>query len=86
MKKFLLFIIFIYYFSCSFNSSINIKKEPQLGDTSEFILKNSTWGKPKDKKIVVRSNGTDEEWIYERGILYIKGGELTSIQEFKTPH
>jgi hypothetical protein len=31
----------------------------------------------------VRSNGNDEEWIYERGILYIKGGELTSIQEFK---
>ncbi|MEI7757521.1 MAG: hypothetical protein WCI80_00605 [Bacteroidota bacterium] len=46
-------------------------------------MNHSTWGKPKDKKIIVRSNGTDEEWIYERGILYIKGGELTSIQEFK---
>ena len=86
MKKFFLFIIFISSFSCSFNPSINTKKEPQLGDSSESILRNSTWGKPKDKKIIVRSNGTDEEWIYEKGILYIKGGELTSIQEFKTSH
>jgi len=60
-----------------------VKKEPVIGDSSDKILNHSTWGKPKNKKIIVRSNGSDEEWIYERGILYIKGGELTSIQEFK---
>ena len=83
MKKILVFLIFYNFLSCCLNSSLNVKKEPVIGDSSDKILNHSTWGKPKNKKIIVRSNGSDEEWIYERGILYIKGGELTSIQEFK---
>ncbi len=81
MKKILVFFIFFNFFSCSLNPSLSLKKEPVIGDTSDTILNHSTWGTPKNKKIIVRSNGNDEEWIYERGILYIKGGELTSIQE-----
>jgi len=83
MRKILIICYFFSLCNCSLISSFDTKREPVLGDSSEFIMHHSTWGKPKDKKIIVRSNGTDEEWIYERGILYIKGGELTSIQEFK---
>jgi len=83
MKKILVFVIFFNFFSCSLNSSLSVKKEPVIGDSLDTILYHSTWGKPKNKKIIVRSNGNDEEWIYDRGILYIKGGELTSIQEYK---
>jgi hypothetical protein len=79
MKRIVVFLIFFNLFSCS----LNLKKEPVIGDSSDTILNYSTWGKPKNKKVIVRSNGNDEEWIYERGVLYIKGGELTSIQEFK---
>ena len=83
MKKFLVLIIFFNFISCSLTSSYKLKRSPVIGDSSDTILNYSTWGKPINKKIIVRSNGNDEEWIYERGILYIKGGELTSIQEFK---
>jgi len=83
MRKILIICYFFSLCNCSSISSFDTKREPVLGDSSEFIMNHSTWGKPKDKKIIVRSNGTDEEWIYERGILYLKGGELTSIQEFK---
>ncbi|MSQ80516.1 MAG: hypothetical protein EXR41_02240 [Candidatus Methylopumilus sp.] len=83
MKKILIILYFLSFCSCSLNPSFHSNRDPAIGDSSEFILNHSTWGKPKDKKIIVRSNGTDEEWIYERGILYIKGGLLTSIQEFK---
>lgn len=83
MKKILAFLVCFNFLSCSLNPPVSLKKEPIIGDSSDFILNNSTWGKPKNKKIIIRSNGTDEEWIYERGILYIKGGEITSIMEFK---
>lgn len=83
MKKILILFIFYNFFGCSLNSSLNTKNAPVIGDSSDTILNYSTWGKPKSKKIIVRSNGSDEEWIYERGILYIKGGMLTSIQEFE---
>ena len=83
MKKILVLFIIFNFFSCSLNSPLSLKKAPVIGGTTDTILNHSTWGKPKNKKIIVRSNGNDEEWIYEKGILYIKGGELTSIQEFK---
>lgn len=83
MRKILIIYYFLSLCHCSSISLIDTKREPVLGDSSEFIMNHSSWGKPKDKKIIVRSNGTDEEWIYERGILYIKGGELTSIQELR---
>ena len=83
MRKILIICYFLSLCHCSSISSIDKGRGPVLGDSLEFIMKHSSWGKPKDKKIIIRSNGTDEEWIYERGILYIKGGELTSIQEFK---
>jgi len=82
MKKILVLFIIFNFFSCSLNSPLSLKKAPVIADTTDTILNHSTWGKPKNKKIIVRSNGNDEEWIYEKGILYIKGGELTSIQEF----
>ena len=82
MKKILVLFIIFNFFSCSLNSPLSLKKAPVIGDKTDTILNHSTWGKPKNKKIIVRSNGNDEEWIYEKGILYIKGGELTSIQEF----
>ena len=52
MKKILVFFIFFNFFSCSLNPSLSLKKEPVIGDTSDTILNHSTWGTPKNKKII----------------------------------
>ena len=53
MKKILVLFIIFNFFSCSLNSPLSLKKAPVIGDTTDTILNHSTWGKPKNKKIIV---------------------------------
>lgn len=64
---------------------INVKEDPYIGMSSSD-LENSTWGTPYKKNKTTSSNGTKEQWVYNKSFnrkayVYITNGYVTAIQE-----
>lgn len=53
--------------------------DPAIGMTSQQVLR-STWGRPKKKNITEYTFGIHEQWVYDRGYIYIEDGVVTAIQ------
>ena len=78
MRKILIICYFLSLCHCSSISSIDKGREPVLGDSSEFIMKHSSWGKPKE----ILMNESTEQWVYETsGILPFKNGLVIKMDE-----
>lgn len=68
------------YSKISDNTTIpTIKTDPYIG-MPESIVESSSWGIPKKKNRTESTNGTTEQWIYDRGYIYITNGFVTTIQ------
>ena len=53
----------------------------RIGMTSDQVLKESNWGKPRSVNKTTTSTGTREQWVYGYpNYLYFTNGILTSIQ------
>lgn len=53
----------------------------KIGDRADFVIKNSSWGKPNSINRTTNKYGTHEQWVYGDGnYLYFENGVLTSIQ------
>ncbi len=57
-----------------------IKLDPKIGMTKDEVL-NSTWGYPQKKNTTETLKGTREQWVYEKGYIYLFNGIVTSIQK-----
>lgn len=57
-----------------------IKLDPKIGMTEDEVL-NSTWGYPQKRNTSEFTNGTHEQWVYEKGYIYLDNGIVTSIQK-----
>jgi hypothetical protein len=54
-----------------------------IGDTADFVLKHTYWGKPERVNTTTTKNGEEEQWVYYSGYLYFYNGKLTAIQKTK---
>ena len=53
----------------------------KIGDTADFVIKKSSWGKPKEINRTTTKYGSHEQWVYGDGnYLYLDNGVVTSIQ------
>lgn len=56
------------------------KADPAVG-MSEIDVRVSTWGSPKKINKTTTAYGVREQWVYDRGYIYIENGYVTAIQE-----
>lgn len=57
------------------------KGNPTLGMT-QYQVRNTSWGNPKDINKTITKYGTNEQWVYDDyRYLYFEDGILVSIQE-----
>ena len=53
----------------------------RIGMTSDQVLKETSWGKPRSVNRTTTTRGTREQWVYGYpNYLYFENGVLTSIQ------
>ena len=53
----------------------------KIGDKADFVIKKSSWGKPKEIHRTTTSHGSHEQWVYGDGnYLYFDNGIVTAIQ------
>ena len=53
----------------------------KIGDTADFVIKKSSWGKPKEVHTTTTKYGSHEQWVYGDGnYLYLDNGVVTAIQ------
>lgn len=68
------------YSKISDNTTIpTIKTDPYIG-MPESSIESSSWGIPKRKNKTESTKGTTEQWVYDRGYIYITNGFVTTIQ------
>ena len=58
------------------------KVEPYIGMSKKDVL-SSTWGKSSGVNKYKYAWGTEEQWVYDKGYIYIKDGKVYSISEYK---
>lgn len=52
-----------------------------IGDTADFVINQSQWGKPSKINRTITRNGTHEQWVYgDNNYLYLDNGIVTAIQ------
>ena len=53
----------------------------RIGDSTDHVTKNTSWGRPDSVNRTTTSAGTREQWVYgSRNYLYFTNGVLTAIQ------
>lgn len=62
------------------NQSITEKPNPRIGMAASEVL-SSTWGKPKDINKTTTVYSVSEQWVYDKGYIYLEDGIVTAIQE-----
>lgn len=55
------------------------KEGVQIGMSKEQVLA-SNWGKPRKINRTIGANYEHEQWVYDGGYLYFRGGVLTTVQ------
>ena len=52
----------------------------RIGDTTDHVVKNTSWGRPEKINEHINAYGKREQWVYGSNYLYFHNGVLTSIQ------
>lgn len=62
------------------SDQVVIKDKPSIGMTAQQV-KDNRWGSPKKVNRTTTAYGTDEQWVYDNGYVYLTDGIVTAIQD-----